>query len=52
MSPCSPNIYVMKRKDAGSIINLSFIVGSHPLYASTKCAIETLTSGLALQLAD
>jgi NAD(P)-dependent dehydrogenase (short-subunit alcohol dehydrogenase family) len=42
----------MKRKDAGSIINLSFIVGSHPLYASTKCAIETLTSGLALQLAD
>src|ERR1700746_1264002 len=40
----------------GSIINLSSIVGSHPvagalLYASTKAAIETLTRGLALELA-
>jgi 3-oxoacyl-[acyl-carrier protein] reductase len=40
----------------GSIINLSSIVGSHPvvgalLYASTKAAIETLTKGLALELA-
>jgi len=40
----------------GSIINLSSIVGSHPvagalLYASTKGAIETLTRGLALELA-
>jgi len=40
----------------GSIINLSSIVGSHPvtgalLYASTKGAIETLTKGLALELA-
>src|SRR5256714_1412590 len=39
--------------DGGSIINLSSIVGSHPvagalLYASTKGAIETLTRGLAL----
>ena len=39
----------------GSIINLSSIVGSHPvagalLYASTKGAIETLTRGLALEL--
>src|SRR6267143_843682 len=37
-------------------INLSSIVGSHPvagalLYASTKGAIETLTKGLALELA-
>jgi 3-oxoacyl-[acyl-carrier protein] reductase len=42
--------------DGGSIINLSSIVGSHPvagalLYASTKGAIETLTKGLALELA-
>src|ERR1700745_1716107 len=42
--------------DGGSIINLSSIVGSHPvagalLYASTKGAIETLTKGLALKLA-
>src|SRR6266849_4033452 len=42
--------------DGGSIINLSSIVGSHPvagalLYGSTKCAIETLTRGLALELA-
>src|SRR5438132_1283396 len=42
--------------DGGSIINLSAIVGSHPvagalLYASTKGAIETLTKGLALELA-
>jgi 3-oxoacyl-[acyl-carrier protein] reductase len=41
--------------DGGSIINLSSIVGSHPvagalLYASTKAAIETLTRGLALEL--
>ena len=40
----------------GSIINLSSIVGSHPvagalLYASTKGAIETFTKGLALELA-
>ena len=40
----------------GSIINLSSVVGSHPvpgalLYASTKGAIETLTKGLALELA-
>jgi 3-oxoacyl-[acyl-carrier protein] reductase len=43
-------------EDGGSIINLSSIVGSHPvagalLYASTKGAIETLTRGLALELA-
>jgi 3-oxoacyl-[acyl-carrier protein] reductase len=42
--------------DGGSIINLSSIVGSHRvpealLYASTKGAIETLTRGLALELA-
>src|SRR5258705_3116635 len=42
--------------DGGSIINLSSIVGSHPvagtlLYASTNGAIETLTKGLALELA-
>src|SRR5205809_3094310 len=42
--------------DGGSIINLSSIVGSHQvagalLYASTKGAIETLTKGLALELA-
>src|ERR1700739_64125 len=42
--------------DGGSIINLSSIVGSHPvagvlLYASTKGAIETLTKGLGLELA-
>jgi 3-oxoacyl-[acyl-carrier protein] reductase len=42
--------------DGGSIINLSSIVGSHPvpgtlLYASTKSAIEALTRGLALELA-
>jgi 3-oxoacyl-[acyl-carrier protein] reductase len=42
--------------DGGSIINLSSIVGSHPvagalLYASTKGAIETLTKGLAFELA-
>jgi 3-oxoacyl-[acyl-carrier protein] reductase len=42
--------------DGGSIINLSSIVGSHPvagalLYASTKSAIETLTRGLSLELA-
>jgi 3-oxoacyl-[acyl-carrier protein] reductase len=40
----------------GSIINLSSIVGSHPVpgtsfYASTKGANETLTRGLALELA-
>jgi 3-oxoacyl-[acyl-carrier protein] reductase len=39
-----------------SIINLSSIVGSHPvagalLYASTNGAIATLTRGLALELA-
>src|SRR6201981_140484 len=43
--------------DGGSIINLSSIVGSHPvagalLYASTKGALETLTRGLALELAS
>jgi 3-oxoacyl-[acyl-carrier protein] reductase len=42
--------------EGGSSINLSSIVGSHPvagalLYASTKGAIETLTKGLALELA-
>jgi 3-oxoacyl-[acyl-carrier protein] reductase len=42
--------------EGGSIINLSSIVASHPvggavLYASTKGAIETLTKGLALELA-
>src|SRR2546425_6489416 len=42
--------------DGGSIINLSSIVGSHPvagapLYASTESAIETLTNGFALELA-
>jgi len=42
--------------DGRSIINFSSIVGSHPvagarLYASTKDAIETLTKGLALELA-
>src|SRR5258707_246454 len=42
--------------DGGSIINLSSIVGSHPvagalLYASTKGAIETLAKGLARELA-
>ena len=42
--------------DGGSVINLSSIVGSHPvpgalLYASTKGAVETLTKGLALELA-
>jgi 3-oxoacyl-[acyl-carrier protein] reductase len=42
--------------DSGSIINISSVVGSHPvpgalLYASTKGAIETLTRGLALELA-
>jgi 3-oxoacyl-[acyl-carrier protein] reductase len=42
--------------DGGSIINISSIVASHPvagsvLYASTKGAIETLTKGLALELA-
>jgi len=42
--------------EGGSIINISSIVGSHPvpgalLYASTKGAIETLTRGLALELA-
>ncbi|HLY61941.1 MAG TPA: glucose 1-dehydrogenase [Terriglobia bacterium] len=42
--------------DGGSIINLSSIVASHPvpgalLYASSKGAIETLTRGLALELA-
>jgi 3-oxoacyl-[acyl-carrier protein] reductase len=42
--------------EGGSIINLSSIVGSHPvagalLYESTKGAIETLTKGLALELA-
>ncbi len=48
----------LKRFDGkgGSVINLSSIVGSHPvagalLYASTKGAIETLTKGLALELA-
>ncbi len=40
----------------GSFVILSSIVGSHPapgalLYASTKGAIETLTRGLALELA-
>jgi len=43
--------------DGGSIINLSSIVGSHPvagavLYASTKGALEALTRGLALELAS
>ncbi len=42
--------------EGGSVINLSSIVGSHPvpgavLYASTKAAIEALTRGLALELA-
>ncbi len=42
--------------EGGSIVNLSSIVGSHPvpgalLYATTKAAIETLTKGLALELA-
>ena len=42
--------------EGGSIINLSSIVGSHPvagalLYSSTKGAIETLTKGLAIELA-
>jgi 3-oxoacyl-[acyl-carrier protein] reductase len=42
--------------EGGSIINLSSIVGSHPvagalLYETTKGAIETLTRGLALELA-
>ncbi|HEX3682391.1 MAG TPA: glucose 1-dehydrogenase [Bryobacteraceae bacterium] len=42
--------------EGGSIINLSSIVGSHPvagalLYASTKGGLETLTRGLALELA-
>ena len=42
--------------EGGSIINLSSIVGSHPvagalLYATTKGAIEALTKGLALELA-
>src|SRR5437016_14288685 len=42
-------------EDGGSIINLSSIVGSHPvagalLYASTKGAIESLTRGLLPQL--
>jgi NAD(P)-dependent dehydrogenase (short-subunit alcohol dehydrogenase family) len=41
--------------DGGSIINLSSIVGSHPvagaLHASTKGAIGTLTKGLALERA-
>jgi 3-oxoacyl-[acyl-carrier protein] reductase len=42
--------------EGGSIINLSSIVGSHPvpgalLYASTKAAVEALTKGLALELA-
>jgi NAD(P)-dependent dehydrogenase (short-subunit alcohol dehydrogenase family) len=42
--------------EGGSIINLSSIVGSHPvagalLYASPKGAIEALTKGLALELA-
>jgi 3-oxoacyl-[acyl-carrier protein] reductase len=42
--------------EGGSVINLSSIVGSHPvagalLYASTKGAIETVTKGLAVELA-
>jgi 3-oxoacyl-[acyl-carrier protein] reductase len=42
--------------DGGSIINISSIVASHPnagvvLYASTKGAMETLTKGLALEMA-
>jgi len=42
--------------EGGSVINISSIVGSHPvagalLYASTKGAIEALTKGLALELA-
>src|ERR1700678_3708413 len=42
--------------DGGSIINLSSIVGSHPvagalLYASTKGGVEILTKGLSLELA-
>jgi 3-oxoacyl-[acyl-carrier protein] reductase len=42
--------------EGGSIINLSSIVGSHPvagalLYASTKGATEALTKGLAVELA-
>src|SRR5579862_9659150 len=47
---------IINLSSGGSIINLSSIVGSHPvagalLYASTKGAIETLTKGLALELA-
>jgi 3-oxoacyl-[acyl-carrier protein] reductase len=43
--------------EGGSIINLSSIVGSHPVpgarpYASTKGAVENLTKGLALELAQ
>jgi len=39
------------------VINLSSIVGSHPvadalLYVSTKGAIDTVTKGLALELAS
>ena len=42
--------------EGGSIINVSSIAASHPvpggvIYASTKGAIETLTKGLALELA-
>ncbi len=42
--------------EGGSVINISSIAGSHPvagavLYASTKGAIDTLTKGLALELA-
>jgi 3-oxoacyl-[acyl-carrier protein] reductase len=42
--------------EGGSVINLSSIVGLHPvagalLYASTKGAIEALTKGLSLELA-
>lgn len=42
--------------DGGSVVNISSIVGSHPrvpgvLYASTKGAVDTLTRGLAQELA-
>jgi len=44
------------KSEGGSVINLSTVAASHPipgalLYASTKGAIETLTRGLALELA-
>ena len=44
------------KPEGGSVINLSTVAASHPipgalLYASTKAAVETLTRGLALELA-